>query len=78
MSAQICDQRVRATGILSFMVISEKSRDSGEWHQKMDRLMELLEEMITLSGDLELDLLNHIARMALIEAFNQKAILMRQ
>ena len=60
------------------MVISEKSRDSGEWQQKMDRLMELLEEMITLSGDLELDLLNHIARMALIEAFSQKAILMRQ
>lgn len=60
------------------MVISKKSRDLGEWLQKMDRLIDLLEETITLSGDLELDLLNHIARMALIEAFSQKAIVMRQ
>lgn len=43
----------------------------------MDRLVELLEETIALSGDLELDLLNHITKMALIEAFNQKAILVR-
>jgi hypothetical protein len=57
------------------MANSEKSCNSGEGHQKMDRLVELLEETIALSGDLDLDLLNHITKLALIEAFNQKAIL---
>ena len=56
---------------------SDKNCNSGEWDLKMGRLVELIEEAIVLSGDLKLDLLSHITRMALLEAFNQKTIRMR-
>jgi hypothetical protein len=66
-----------STGILSFMSDSENNCNLSERHQKMDQLVDSLEEAILLARELELDMVSHITKMALIEAFNQKAILVR-